>query len=85
MPKIHYAFAMLLFVILPVLILLAYAWVSFSGVETSLFQPYFSLYAVLTCVLLAEFFVSGLHTIEELKLQHRVFMDKQIKVEKALQ
>ena len=83
-PKIHYTFAVLLFVILPVLVLLAYGWLRFSGVETGLFQPYFSLYAILTCALLAEFFISGLHTIEELKLEHRVFMERQIKIERAL-
>lgn len=84
MPKIHYTFAVLLFVILPVLILFAYGWLRFSGVEIGLFLPYFSLYAVLTCAMLAEFFISGLHTIEELKLEHRVFMERQIKIQIAL-
>ena len=80
MPKIHYTFVMLLFVILPVLILFAYVWLSFSGADIGLFKPYFSLYAVLTCAMLAEFFASGLHTIEELKLEHRVFIERQIKI-----
>ena len=52
MPKVHYALAVILFVIMPMLVFLANALMRISGAEPGLLMPYFTLFAVLSCVLL---------------------------------
>ena len=79
MPKVHYTISVLLFVINPVLILLAYALMLISGAYTRLFLPHFTLYAVLSCVLLIWFFARGFQTIEQLKIEHGMFLERQIR------
>ena len=76
MPRVHYAISILNFVIIPVLTLQAYALMLISGKYTRLFLPYFTFYAILSCLLLVWFFAIGFQTIEQLKIELALFLER---------
>ena len=72
MPIGHYILSLILFVVTPVTIVIAYVSVSLSSVNTGLLFSYLTFYTILSLLLMFWFFASHLDVFDRLKHENRL-------------
>ena len=70
MPACHYCLALFLFLVTPMVVVIAYIYLLVSGTETGATISYLTFYAILTLLLALQFFISLIDVFERLKLEN---------------